>query len=265
MILIVFIFGLVVGSFLNVLIYRSVRGENWVTGRSRCDHCRKIIPWYDNVPLFSFLVLRGKCRFCHKAIALQHPAIEMMTALLFAWWYAIGFTFFRLVEAPLTIIQPGFWLIVGIFMLIIFIADWLYQIIPDFANIGLLGLALIYRIYLSYVHIMRWEDFAYALITGVVMMTLLFIIWLLSKGRGMGFGDVKFALGMGILLGWPRAMVAFLLAFWLGALFGIILIVFRIKKMKDKIAFGPFLIMGTAIALVIGNQLWNAYIKLAGW
>jgi prepilin signal peptidase PulO-like enzyme (type II secretory pathway) len=260
-----FVFGLIIGSFLNVVISRTVWGEDWVRGRSRCDRCKKPIAWYDNIPLLSYVMLLGKCRYCHKKIAIQHPLIELMTAFLFVWWYVIGFTFFQLVEAPLSIIQPGFWLVVGILMLTIFAADWMYQIIPDFANFTLIGLAFVYRLYLSAVGIMRWEDFWFALLTGIGMMLFLGALWAYTKGRGMGFGDVKFALGMGILLGWPRALIALLLAFWLGALVGTLFLVFKVKKMKDKIAFGPFLIIGTGIALVFGNYLWSAYLRLMGW
>jgi prepilin signal peptidase PulO-like enzyme (type II secretory pathway) len=264
-VLLLFLFGLIIGSFINVVISRSVWGEDWVTGRSRCDHCKKPIQWYDNIPLLSFVMLFGKCRYCHKKIAIQHPVIELMTAFLFIWWYVIGFTFFQLVEAPLTIIQPAFWLVVGILLLIIFTADWMYQIIPDFANFSLIGLAFIYRLYLSVVGIMRWEDFWYALISGMVMMLFLGSLWAFTKGRGMGFGDVKFALGMGILLGWPRAGIAMLLAFWFGALVGSLFLGLKVKKLKDKIAFGPFLIIGTVVALIFGNQMWSAYLQLMGW
>jgi leader peptidase (prepilin peptidase) / N-methyltransferase len=260
-----FAIGLIIGSFLNVLISRTVWGEDWVSGRSRCDHCKKPIAWYDNIPLLSYLMLLGRCRYCRKKIAIQHPAIELMTAFLFIWWYVIGFTFFTLAGEPFFIVQPAFWLIVGILMLVIFVADWLYQIIPDFANFLLIGLAIAYRLYLTLSGVMQWQDFWLAIATGMGMMLFLGALWAFTKGRGMGFGDVKFALGMGVLLGWPRALVALLLAFWLGALVGTVFLVFKVKSLKDKIAFGPFLIIGTAIALIFGNQLWGMYLRLMGW
>ena len=263
-VLLLFFIGAAVGSFVNVLIYRTVEGEDWVKGRSRCDQCRKLIAWYDNIPLLSYLILGGKCRNCQKPISIQHPVIELLTGLLFVWWYLIGFTFFKLVESPLSYVQPIFWLIVGLLLLIIFVADWLYQIIPDFANVGLGILAVVYRLYLSMTGVMRWEDFWAAVLTGLVMFGLLFLIWWLTRGRGMGFGDVKFALVMGILLGWPRAGIALFLAFVLGALVGVILILVRVKKPRERIAFGPFLVLGTAIALVWGLQLYGWYMGLLG-
>ncbi|OGV96392.1 hypothetical protein A2W24_04655 [Microgenomates group bacterium RBG_16_45_19] len=256
---VLFVLGAILGSFINVLISRSVEGEDWVRGRSRCDHCRQQIKWYDNLPLLSYMVLGGKCRSCQGKIAIQHPIIELLTGLMLVWWYAIGFTFFRLVETPLLYIQPVFWLAVGILLLIIFVTDWLYQIIPDFANITLGVLAVVYRLYLSLSGVMRWQDFWLALLTGVVMGGLLYLIWVLTRGRGMGLGDVKFALVMGVLLGWPRAAIALFLAFLLGAVVGIILLLLKWKKPRERIAFGPFLILGTALALVWGFEMWSWY------
>lgn len=259
-----FSFGLVVGSFLNVLIYRMTMGEDWVRGRSRCDHCHKQIAWYDNIPLLSYLLLRGQCRHCHQKIAVQHLALELMTGFLFVWWYAIGFAFFKLTTVPQQVIQPAFWLIVGILLLIIFMADWLYQIIPDFANIGLGLLALGYRVYLTSTGVMRFEDLMGSVAVGLGLMGFLGFLWWITKGKGMGFGDVKFALVMGLLLGWPRGMIAMFLAFILGAMVGVILLLVKIKKLKERIAFGPFLVLGTAIALVWGNQLFAWYLQVIG-
>ena len=262
---ILFVFGLIVGSFLNVVIYRTIRGEQWVKGRSRCDHCRKIIPWYDNLPLLSYVWLRGRCRFCHKRITPQHFAIEIMTGFLFVWWYAIGFAFFKLSQSPHLFIQPAFWLVVGILLLIIFVTDWLYQIIPDFANWGLGILALGYRAYLTVSGAMQPQDFWLAIGMGVALLAFLGLLWLITRGRGMGFGDVIFAFVMGVLLGWPRGLVGIMLAFVLGALVGLMLVLMKFKKLKERIAFGPFLVLGTGIALIWGNELWVGYMKMLGW
>jgi prepilin signal peptidase PulO-like enzyme (type II secretory pathway) len=259
-----FIFGLIVGSFINVVIYRTIHGEQWVKGRSRCDHCKHVIAWYDNIPLLSFIVLRGKCRYCHKKIALQHFVIELMTGVLFVWWYVIGFAFFRLTQTPHLVIQPLFWLVVGVFLLIIFVTDWLYQIIPDYANLTLGLLALAYRLYLTGTGAMQHRDFWLAVGVGLGLTAFLGALWAITKGRGMGFGDVKFAMVMGVLLGWPRGLVAMFLAFVVGAVFGIIMIGLRLKKLRERIAFGLFLILGTAIALLWGNSLWDQYMRILG-
>lgn len=259
-----FFIGAVIGSFINVLITRSIEGEDWIRGRSRCDSCKKEIAWYDNIPLLSYAILNGKCRYCRKPISIQHPAIEMLTGLLFVWWYAIGFAFFKLAQAPYSIIQPLFWLVVGILLLIIFLTDWLYQIIPDWANTCLAILALVYRFYLSVTGAMRWEDFWLAIVMGLALSGFLAGLYFLTKGRGMGLGDVKFAMGMGLLLGWPRGLIALFIAFILGALVGVIMILLGWKKMKERIAFGPFLVLGTAVSLVWGANLWLWYWGLIG-
>lgn len=261
-IIFLFLFGLVVGSFLNVVIYRSVHGEDFVKGRSRCDHCKKQIAWYDNIPLISYILLAGRCRYCKKPISRQHPAIELLTGLLFVWWYVIGSTFFQLTQEPAGVIQKLFWLAVGILLLIIFATDWLYQIIPDYASYALAILSFTYRLTLSVLGIMRWEDFWLSIASGIGLMLFIGALWFFTKGRGMGFGDVKYALGMGWLLGWPRALVGVFLAFILGAIIGVLFIALRLKKVKDKIAFGPFLVLGTAIALIWGNAIWNWYFAL---
>jgi len=260
--LLLFVLGLVIGSFLNVLIYRTVHGEDFVHGRSKCPHCKHTIFWYDNIPLISFLVLGGKCRNCKTKISWRYPAIELLSGLLFVWWFFVGFTFFRLSQAPLDVIQPLFWLSVGLMLLIIFATDWLYQIIPDYANLILGVLAVGYRTYLALTGAMRWEDFVMTLLTGFILSGFLFLLWWFTKGRGMGFGDVKYALVMGILLGWPRALVGIFLAFISGALAGLILILSGYKKMREKIAFGPFLVLGTLLALIWGSKLWDWYIHM---
>lgn len=258
-----------VGSFLNVLIYRTTIGEDWVKGRSRCDDCKKGIAWYDNIPLVSYILLGGKCRHCKKQISVQHVVIELLTGILFGWWYVIGFTFFKLAESPLSVIQPVFWLVIGILLLIIFVTDWLYQIIPLFANVGLGGLALAYRISLGLAGVMQWRDVGVALLAGGGLMLFLVSLQLFSKWvfkkDGMGGGDIIFALGMGILLGWPRALVAMMLAVGLGAVAGVVFIALKLIHLKDRIAFGPFLVLGSALALVWGNQLWAGYMRLMGF
>jgi prepilin signal peptidase PulO-like enzyme (type II secretory pathway) len=259
--LFLFIFGLIIGSFLNVVIYRTIHGESPADGRSKCPECEETIAWYDNIPVLSYILLGGKCRRCHKKISPRYPAIELLTGMLFVWWYVVGFAFFQLSQAPFTVVQPLFWLVVGILLLIIFVTDWLYQIIPDYASLSLGVLALFYRVFLSATGVMRWEDFYLAVGSGLTMMLGMGFLWFITQGRGMGFGDVKFALVMGLLLGWPRSIVAFFLAFILGALFGVILIMLGLKEVHSKIAFGPFLVLATVIALIWGDLMLQWYVS----
>lgn len=256
----VFIFGLVIGSFLNVLIYRTIHGESPWKGRSMCPRCKKQIAWYDNIPLFSYLILQGRCRNCGKSISRQYPVVELLTGALFVWWYVVGFAFFQLTQQPLLFVQPGFWLIVGVLLLIILVTDWIYMIIPDYAVAGLGILALLYRTYLVNVEVMQSRDLWLALVSGVAACAFFWSLFAITKGKGMGFGDVKYALVMGWLLGWPRILVGIFCAFLLGGLVGGALLISKTKTLKQKIAFGPFLVVGTVIALVWGNYLWNWYV-----
>lgn len=262
--LILFWFGTIIGSFVNVLVYRTIADENdsWAKGRSRCDHCHHPIAWFDLVPLFSYLWLRGKCRYCKKPIAMSHPVVEFLTGSLFVWWYWGGFFFFRLTQQPFSLVQPLFWLAVGLLLLAILIADLRYMIIPDSAVILLFGLTLLYRIALLLTGVMQPQDFFFSILAGVTCCALFFCLWFVTRGNGMGFGDVKFALPFGMLLGWPNAFVGLFLSFVIGGLVSLVLLVTRRKNLKQAIPFGPFLVLATVLTLVYGDSLWRWYSSL---
>ncbi len=255
-----FILGTSVGSFLNVLIYRTMKGKSWVRGRSRCDHCRKKIHWYDNIPILSFLFLKGKSRCCHKKISLSYPLVELMTGLLFIWWYGIGFVFFQLTLTPFVVLQPLFWLLVGILLLTIFFADLKYMIIPDLAVGSLFLLTVAYRIYLTFSSVMQLKDLKMAVLGMVVAVIFLGSLWFFTKGKGMGFGDVKLIAPIALLLGWPKILVGLFTAFILGGLSGSFLLILGRKKMGQVIPFGPFIILGAIISLVWGEAILNWYL-----
>ncbi len=261
-ILFLILFGLVIGSFLHVLIYRTVHDESYVTGRSKCPHCKKLIRWYDNIPVVSFFLLSGMCRNCKKPISWDYPAIEMMTAGLFVWWYLIGFTFFRLSTQPFSLLQPAFWLFVGVCLISIFFADLLYGIIPDSVLTVLTGLGLLYRIMLYMFHVMRPVDF-WLTLAGATVSSLMFLgLWIATKKRGMGLGDVKFVFPLGLILGWPNMFVGLFLSFVIGAVTGVALIAFKKKKFRQTVPFGPFLVVGSAITLVFGDKILQWYLSL---
>ncbi len=257
-----FALGAAVGSFLNVLIYRSIREESWVTGRSKCDHCGRKIAWYDNIPVLSYLVLRGQSRCCSKPIPLSYPVVEFITGILFVWWYWGGSLFFHLTTEPLQILQPLFWLLVGILLLLIFFADLLYMIIPDLAVGVLLVITVLYRVYLATSGVMQLNDLLLAMMGVVIAVSLLGGLWLVTKGKGMGLGDIKYAVPMALLLGWPRILVGLFLAFILGGIVAMGLIIAGRKKFGQIVPFGPFLVVATAIALIWGEFLYTWYIGL---
>lgn len=257
--LFLFVIGTIVGSFVNVVVYRSVRDEDWVHGRSQCEECGKTIHWYDNIPLLSFIFLKGKCRYCKKTIGITHPVVEFLTGSLFVWWYWGGTLFFKLTDAPFQVIQPLFWLVIGIILLLIVITDLLYYLIPDSAVISLTIITLLYRVLLLSNGIMQLEDFLWSLL-GVTMASGFFAgLWYLTKGKGMGFGDVKLMIPVALLVGWPHIIMTIFISFILGAVVGVGLITAGKKKFGQHLPFGPFIIASTIITLIWGDQLLQWY------
>lgn len=254
--------GAAIGSFLNVVIYRSAHGKSWVRGRSQCESCHQQLKWYDNIPLLSYFLLGGKCRFCATSLSLSHPVIELMTGLLFVWWFWMGSLFFRLTLHPFSVIQPLFWLVVGLCLVVIFFTDLRYRIIPDEAVAVLTVLTLLYRIAITLAGVMQPLDFVWTIFGALLVTSIFFLLWKVTSGRGMGFGDVKFAIPFGLLLGWPNVVIGTFLAFVLGAVVGIGLVLAGKKTLKQVVPFGPFLVVSTLVTLVFGTQLWQWYFSL---
>lgn len=238
----VFIFGLAIGSFLNVLIDRLPQGRS-IMGRSHCDFCHKKLRWYDLIPVFSFIILAGRCRNCKKRLSFFYPAIELLTAVIF--------TIIFLSSEPSYLIV---YLVIASSLIVIFFADLKYQIIPDSMQIlfFLSSLALhivphLFRDPIAVNEILHYvqDD----IISGFLVMLPILILFLITRGRGMGFGDVKYAFTMGFLLGIKGGLIAIYIAFILGAVVGIFLLATKKKKLRSKIAFGPFLVLGTVAVL----------------
>lgn len=265
-IIFIFVTGLVWGSFLNVVIFRMSHGSSPLSGRSICPKCKHKLAWFYNIPLLSFLWLRGRCAYCHKKISIRYPLIEALTGVMFVWWFLVGFNFFKLVGSPWSFIQPVFWLAVGMVFLSIFMTDLLYTVIPFSLNLLLFSLALFYRVGLTGFGIMQTEDFFRALLSGLGLCLLFLFIqlltWAIKKVDGFGLGDIYLAPSLGLLLGWPKILPAVFLSFVFGAIVGTALLLLKKKKLGQYLPFGPFLILGTVIALVWGGDIWSWYIGL---
>lgn len=258
----VFLLGLVFGSFLNVVIYRTTQGMSPLSGRSVCPKCKKIISWKHNIPLISFFILGGRCANCKTKISWQYPVVEFMTGIMFVWWFLVGRSFFLLFGQPWNYVQPVFWLIVGMLLLVVFITDLRFGLIPDQVSLPLFILASGYRLGLVTSHQMQMTDLVNAVISGLVLMLFFYCLWYFTKGRGFGYGDVKLAPSLGLLLGWPRTLVGIFIAFCLGAVVAVFLLVLGKKKFGQTIPFGPFLVSGTVASLLWGQQLWGWYWSL---
>lgn len=254
--LILFWLGACAGSFLGVVLYRLRLGRSPLKGRSVCDHCRQQIAWYDNIPLLSYAVLGGRCRRCHKPINPEYPLIELLTGVEFVWVYwllKINFHWFNRVEGWYSFGLLIYWL--GLFSgsAAIAIYDLKYLLIPDQVLLPLIAAAFL-RLFVSG----NWQ----VLPAAFGSMAFLWLLLWLTRGRGMGWGDVKLGFLIGLVLGWPLVLVSQLLAFLTGAAAGVILIVLKRKQFRSKIAFGPFLLLGMLVAKLWGESLWQKLVSL---
>ncbi len=261
--ILVFLFGLIIGSFLNVVIYRLEKGGSALKGRSYCPHCKHTLSWRDLIPVASFLLLGGKCRYCKKSISLQYPLVELGTACVFV----LSFLAVRdLAQGSLAVPQPDNFLIFQTFylfviaslLIVLFVYDLRHYILPDKILFPAIGLALLWDLLV----LRSLGEGGGFVVSGFAAVLFFFSIFALSKGRAMGFGDVKLAFFMGLFLGWPNILVAFFTAFLAGAFTGVALIALKKKGMKSEIPFGPFLIGGTLIALLAGKQIVDWYLRL---
>lgn len=225
--LLLLVLGLVFGSFFSAFSWRYPRNISIVHGRSFCPKCKEQIKWYDNIPLLSFILLGGKCRKCKKKISWRYPIIESITALGFL---LIGMNIFSLIIFSI--------------LFLIFIIDFENKIIPD--SLVFLGIL---------VSIISFHSPVSNLLAGFIAAFLLLFIHLITRGRGMGLGDVKFAVLGGMLTGLNLMLIWLFLAFLTGAAVGIILILGRKAGLKDQIAFGPFLILSIPLALIWGQKI----------
>lgn len=238
-----FIFGSIIGSFVNVLIDRLPEGRSIVGGRSYCEHCKKDLSPFDLIPIFSYVLLQGKCRYCRTKIPQRILFVETLTGILFLAipWYIMVNSFLWLSAISLAII-------IAVSVAIIFI-DIEEGIIPD-ALIVVFSLASVVLLVLTN------EPFIPHILTGIGSFAFFMVLYLATKGKGMGFGDVKLSFAMGFLLGFPGIIIALYFAFLTGALVSVILIIWKKVKLKGgTIPFGPFLIGGSLFALFLGNIL----------
>lgn len=252
------VLGLLLGSFANVVIARVPDGRSVVTPRSACPGCGALITARDNIPVVSWLLLRGRCRSCGERISMRYPLVELITAALFALWGGWTFATDQLGVLPLLLV----WSVVGVALTVIdldhhrlpnaltlpmlivtpigLLIAWLVDATPDASISGWLGAGL----------------------GALVWLGVLGGLWVITGGRGMGLGDVKIAPSLGATLGWwgiGVAAIGLLAAFVLGALVAVVLLVARRVGRRTAVPFGPFLFAGTAIAVLAGGPLASAY------
>jgi len=247
----VFFLGAAVGSFVNVLVSRSVDGEDWVRGRSRCDYCGRELSFWEMVPVVSYLVLRGRSRCCRQELSLQYLVIEVLGGTLFVWWMYLSSTVFVLVTEPGRSIQPMFWLVTAVILLSIALADFVYGVIPlPFWWVGI-TLTAVYRLVLVGSGSYQALDLGRSILGSIGLSLFYYLLRVLTRKKGMGVGDVYLAGYVGLLLGYPRLLWATLIAFVSGAIVGLLLIMGGKKTRKDTLPFGPFMILGAGVVLLV--------------
>ena len=254
--IIFFIFGIIIGSFLNVVICRYNTQKNF-GGRSKCMHCENQLCWYDLVPLASFLCLKGRCRNCKTKISFQYPLVEFVTGLIFA----VLFLKFQDVFYANTLVFAftfAYYAVAFSLLMVISVYDIKHKIIPDTLSLVFGALAFLGIFFFSnsvfYVHFPSLLE----LLSGLVIALPFAILWLISKGTWIGLGDAKLSLGLGWLLGISRMLSGAVLAFWAGAIIGLILLAFSKRHgMKSEIPFAPFLVFGSIVAFLFELHLFQ--------
>lgn len=267
-----FVWGACVGSFLNVCVYRIPRELSVVSPRSRCPHCGKPIPWYFNIPLVSYLALRGRCAFCKAHITARYVIVELLVAVLFLLvWFKLDvpeslrlaglgvFTDWRLL--------PVYWLFVSGLVLGTFV-DLEHMIIPDRVTLGGIFAGLALSALVPSMH--DQEHWAASLLSSAVGAAVGWgLLWAVSvlgkmvfRKDAMGFGDVKLMGAIGAFLGWPAVLFTVFVSSLFGSLVGVSLIATGRKQMQSRIPYGPYLALGAAVWLFWGPALWGWYTTL---
>lgn len=271
-----FVLGTVVGSFLNVVVLRHIQGEGYAKGRSHCMSCKKVLDWYELVPVFSYLFQLGKCRGCKAKLSPQYPLVELGTGLLFVVVYLSSFTYLPGIALTEQGVKAGgtlaLHLAIWSLFIVITVYDFRTKLIPDVFSFTLAGLAFLSMFIDGSAFVLpnMWQ-----LLAGPLLFLPFYVLWKVSDGRWLGLGDGKLALGIGWFLGLSLGGTAILFAFWIGA--GVSLLILAWQKisrhfsktmqskttteqtltMKSEIPFGPFLVLGTLIVYILHFNLFT--------
>ena len=283
-----FCIGAIVGSFINVLTRRydgtvSVFHVSRIRGRSHCESCKKELRWFELIPILSFVIQGGRCRSCHARLSLQYPFVEILSGLILAAFPLFFSTYYMIPQLALFHEPVGWfvwlmavWILAALTLLTLSIIDLRLKLIPDeltilIAFLGIVSLVVqgVYHrfgavegsFFETYAPIfgMRQNSIVNHIFAAVVGLGIFGVIYLITRGKGMGLGDVKLAAALGLLFGWPDSLLVFVFASLIGFVAGIILIVFRGRTMKDAIPFGPFLALGAFLTWFFGNSFTKLY------
>lgn len=242
-----FALGLIIGSFLNVLIARYSTDRSALAGRSHCPYCQEQLLWWELIPVVSFVSLGGRCRSCRQPIAWQYPVVEVLsglgtTAIFLAYGWSVETVIFCLL----------WW--IG---LVIFWVDLRQMVIPDRAVFSFFVVSVFYH----FLDLPAVSGFEKGLVGSLIGGGIIGFIILATRGRGMGWGDAKLAVALGMLLGWPLISIGLFSAVILGAVVGMLLLFFKRRGWREPIPFGPFLLLGGLLAMLWGERLIEWYLR----
>ncbi len=290
-----FILGICLGSFAKALADRSLKNKKF-SGRSYCEQCKHTLFWYDLLPVISYLSLRGKCRYCHTKFAPSYLIVELISGVLigFVWWFfapnALDLTnYWQLSFVWLDLGYKTFFVTI---LISLTLTDLKAMLIPDRIVIPSIIIAIIYaamfvgfkigflyhQLSLSaigkyllpphseYFYLQAWtgvETFLWSIVTGLAIGGFFMLLIIVTKGKGMGGGDVKLGAFIGLVLGFPGALIAMMLSFLTGAVFGVAMILIGKKRFGQVIPFGPFMVLGSLIAMFWGTAILNWYLSLS--
>lgn len=259
----IFFFGSLIGSFLNVVILRLPLDQS-LSGRSHCPVCKHVLGPIDLLPIFSYIFLLGRCRYCRAKISPRYLIIEAITGLLFAW----AWLYIEPVNGLSFIILAKYWLASAV-LLVVFVIDLEHYLIldgvifPAAIVVALLNLA---QDFAAHNNIWSWQSNFVSGALGVMAAVLpFFLLWSLSRGKWLGFGDVKLAILLGMILGWPVVLVGIFWGIILGGIISVFLLALTEKNLKSKLPFGTFLAVGTIFALFYGEKFLHWYLGFLGF
>lgn len=245
--------GLVFGSFVNAWVWRTQTDRSVTHGHSMCPHCKHQLAWYDLVPLLSWVALQGKCRYCKKAISVQYPLVELVTGIVF-----LGLFYAFMPSNLLAWLQLVVLCGITVLLLAGFVYDARTMLLPEKFMLPAIGLGLVFML------LRLWEVGLYALVPQLIALGVFMLvywgIWFFSRGQWLGAGDLRLAAVMGLVLTPKQLVVGVLAAYFIGAAWGVYLILKQGKNKKARVAFGPFLIIGFYVGLFFGTTIANWYL-----
>lgn len=257
-----FVFGAIIGSFLNVVVWRLPRGKH-LGGRSYCPQCHKQLTALELVPVVSWLFLRTRCKGCKKVISARYPIVELLAGAL-----SLGVFWVFMPQDVADWLMVARALFITYVLIVVFIIDLEHYLILDKVMLPASIIVCCFNIVLTFLQAGALFAVQGIFISGIAAAAFAFLffgaIWYISKGAWLGFGDVKYVIFMGLCLGFPQIVVGLMLAFYLGALVSIPLLLFQKKGLKSMLPFGTFLSVATFIALLYGNAIFVWYLAMLG-